>query len=167
MRSERVRRVVERVTASARPLVEAEGLELVAVEYQREPAGWILRVYVDRTGGVSLDDCERVSRQLGDLLDVDDPVEHAYTLEVSSPGLDRPLVSEADFARFAGSQVRLQTEVPVEGQRRFKGRVLGAAGGAVRLALEGGREVAIPHAAIERARLVLEWDGLKPRTRGR
>jgi ribosome maturation factor RimP len=163
VRSERVRRVVQRVAEAARPLVEAEGLELVAIEHQREPAGWVLRVYVGRTGGVSLDDCERVSRQLGDLLDVEDPIEHNYTLEVSSPGLDRPLVTEADFARFTGSLARVQTEEPVGGQRRFRGRVLGVAGGAVRLETEDGRQVEIPHTAIERARLVVEWDGLKPR----
>ena len=155
--------MVDRVAAAARPLAEAEGLELVAVEYQREAGGWVLRVYLDRPGGIGLDDCQRVSQQLGDLLDVDDLIEHAYTLEVSSPGLDRPLVSEADFARFAGRVVRLQTEAPVEGQRRFRGRLLAITGGAVQLEVEGARRVAIPHAAIQRARLVVEWEGLRPR----
>ena len=163
MRPDRERRVVERVTAAARPLAEAEGLELVGVEYLREPGGWVVRVYLDKPGGITLDDCQRVSQQLGDLLDVEDPTDHAYTLEVSSPGLDRPLVSEADFARFAGRTVRLQTEAPVEGQRRFRGRLLGIAGGAVQLELEGARRVEIPHAAIQRARLVVEWEGLRPR----
>ncbi len=163
MRSERDRRVVERVMAAARPLAEAEGLELVAVEYQREAGGWVLRVYLDKPGGLTLEDCQRVSQQLGDLLDVEDPIEHAYTLEVSSPGLERPLVSEADFARFAGRLVRLQTGAPVDGQRRFRGRLLGIAGGMVRLEVEGGRQVDVPHAAIERARLVVEWEGVRPR----
>ncbi len=163
-RSERDRRVVERVRAVAAPLAEAEGCELVAVQYQREGGGWVLRVFLDKPGGVTLDDCQRVSRQLGDLLDVEDPIEHTYTLEVSSPGLERPLVGEADFARFAGRLVRLQTEAPVEGQRRFRGRLLGLAEGAVRLELEGGRQVAIPHGAVERANLVVEWDGVRPRT---
>ena len=155
--------MVDRVAAAARPLAEAEGLELVAVEYQREAGGWVLRVYLDKPGGIGLDDCQRVSQQLGDLLDVEDLIEHAYTLEVSSPGLDRPLVSEADFARFAGRLVCLQTAAPLEGQRRFRGRLLGIAAGAVRLEVEGGRQVAIPHAAIERARLVVEWEGVRPR----
>ncbi len=163
MRSERDRLVLERVGAVVGPLAEAEGLELVAVEFQRETAGWILRVYLDKAGGITLDDCQRVSHQLGDLLDVEDLIDHAYTLEVSSPGLDRPLVAEADFLRFAGRQVRIQTETPVEGQRRFRGRLLGIAAGAVQLELEGGRQVAIPHAAIEKARLVVEWDGARPR----
>ncbi len=163
MRSERDRRVVDRVMAAARPLAEAEGLELVAVEYQREAGGWVLRVYLDKPGGLTLEDCQRVSQQLGDLLDVEDPIEHAYTLEVSSPGLERPLVSEADFARFAGRLVRLQTGAPVDGQRRFRGRLLGIAGGMVRLEVEGGRQVDVPHAAIERARLVVEWEGVRPR----
>ncbi len=163
VRSERDRVVVERVTAAARPLAEAEGLALVAVEYQREAAGWVLRVYLDKPGGVTLDDCQRVSGQLGDLLDVEDLIDHAYTLEVSSPGLERPLVDATDFARFAGRTIRLQTDVPVDGQRRFRGRLLGVAEGAVRLELEGGRQVMIPHAAIERARLVVEWEGVRPR----
>ena len=163
MRSERERLVVERVTAVARPLAEAEGLELVSVEYLREAAGWVIRVHLDKPGGIGLDDCQRVSQQLGDLLDVEDPTDHAYTLEVSSPGLERPLVSEADFARFAGRLVRLQTEAPVEGQRRFRGRLLGIAGGIVQLEVEGPRRVDIPHAAIQRARLVVEWEGLRPR----
>ena len=154
---------MERVGAVVGPLAQAEGLELVAVEYQRESGGWILRVYLDKAGGITVDDCHRVSQQLGDLLDVEDLIDHAYTLEVSSPGLDRPLVTEADFARFAGRPVRIQTEAPVEGQRRFKGRLLGIAAGAVRLELEGGRQVAIPHGAIEKARLVVEWDGARPR----
>jgi ribosome maturation factor RimP len=165
VRSERERRVVERVTAAARPLAEAEGLELVAVEYQREAGGWVIRVYLDKPNGIGLDDCQRVSQQLGDLLDVEDPTDHAYTLEISSPGLDRPLVSEADFARFAGRLVRLQTEAPVEGQRHFRGRLLGIAGGSVELEVEGARRVDIPHAAIQRARLVVEWEGLRPRGR--
>jgi ribosome maturation factor RimP len=161
--SEQARLVVERVTAAARPLAEADGLELVAVEYLREAGGWVIRVYLDKPGGISLDDCQRVSRQLGDLLDVEDPTDHAYTLEVSSPGLDRPLVSAADFARFAGRLVRIQTEVPLGGQRRFRGRLLGIAGDTVQIEVEGARRVDIPHAAIQRARLVVEWEGLRPR----
>jgi ribosome maturation factor RimP len=156
--------VVERVQAMVRPLAAARALELVAVEYQRETGGWVLRVYLDRADGITVDDCQRVSEQLGDLLDVEDLIDHAYTLEVSSPGLDRPLVSEADFARFAGRQVQVQTATPVEGQRRFKGRLLGISGGTVRLQVEGGRQVEIPYAAIEKARLVVEWDGVRPRT---
>lgn len=155
--------MLERVTATARPLAEAGGMELVAVEYRREAGGWVLRVYLDKPGGITLDDCQRVSEQLGDLLDVEDPIDHAYTLEVSSAGLERPLVSEADFARFAGRLARIQTGTPMAGQRRFRGRLLGIAGGIVRLEVEGGRQVEVPHAAIERARLVVEWEGVRPR----
>jgi ribosome maturation factor RimP len=136
----------------------------VNVLYRREAGGWVLRVFVDKPGGITLDDCQRVSQQLGDLLDVEDPIEHPYTLEVSSPGLERPLLGEGDFARFAGRLVRLQTTVPVEGRRRFRGLLLGMAGGAVRLEVEGGRLVDIPHASVERANLVVEWDGVRPRT---
>ena len=163
MGSDRDRQVVERVRAVASPLVEAEGCELVDVQYRREAGGWVLRLFLDKPGGITLEDCQRVSQQLGDLLDVEDPIEHTYTLEVSSPGLERPLVAEGDFARFAGRLVRLQTAAPVGGQRRFRGRLLGIAGGAVRLELEGGGQVEIPHAAVARANLVVEWDGAKVR----
>jgi len=163
MGSDRDRQVVERVRAVASPLVEAEGYELVDVQYRREAGGWVLRLFLDKPGGITLEDCQRVSQQLGDLLDVEDPIEHTYTLEVSSPGLERPLVAEGDFARFAGRLVRLQTAAPVGGQRRFRGRLLGIAGGAVRLELEGGGQVEIPHAAVARANLVVEWDGAKVR----
>lgn len=160
---ERDRGVVARVAGLARPLAEADGLELVAVEFLREGGGWVLRVYIDKPGGITLDDCQRVSQQLGDLLDVEDPIDHPYTLEVSSPGLERPLVAEGDFGRFAGRLVRLETEVPLDGQRRFRGRLLGIADGVVRLRVEGGRDVDIPHGAVRRARLVVEWEGIRPR----
>lgn len=154
--SERHGALVERVWALAEPIAREEGLELVDVEFQREARGWVLRVLLERGTGVTLDDCRRVSEQLGDVLDVEDLIEHPYALEVSSPGLDRPLVSEADFVRFAGRRVRVVTREPVEGQRRFRGRLRGLEGAAVVLEREDGVRVAIPRAAIARARLEVE-----------
>lgn len=113
--------VAERVWEIAEPLVEHEGLEMVDVEYHRESRGMVLRLYLDRVGGVSLDDLTRVSRQLGDLLDIHDAVPGAYTLEVSSPGINRRLRRPDHFARYIGKKVRVRTVHPVDGRRSFVG----------------------------------------------
>lgn len=148
--------LIGRIRALAQPLVEAEGLELVGVEFQRERRGWVLRLYIDKEGGVTLADCEGVSHQLGDLLDVEDLIGHPYTLEVSSPGLDRPLTKEEDFIRFAGRLARVTTVRPLEGRRRFLGRLKGVREGQILLEKEDGSVVAIPWGAIAKARLEIE-----------
>jgi ribosome maturation factor RimP len=143
----------ERLRAVTDPVLRGEGYELVDLEYRREGRGWVLRIFVDKPGGVTHADCQRVSEQVGDILDVEDLVTHAYTLEVSSPGLDRPLTRPEDFVRFAGRAVRVSTFAPVEGQRRFAGTLRGCEGEAVLLELAGPRLIRIPHGAISRARL--------------
>jgi len=145
--------VTERARAIASPLLQELGLELVDVEFRREAGGWILRVYLDKRGGVTLQDCQRVSEELSDLLDVEDLVGHPYSLEVSSPGLDRPLGREADFLRFVGERVRVTTSQAIEGQRRFLGTLKGYEGGRVVLEREDGSMVLIPHSLISKARL--------------
>ena len=147
---------VERVRALAEPILADRSLELVEVEFQRETRGWILRVYIDRSGGVTLDDCQKVSEELGDHLDVADLITLPYHLEVSSPGLDRPLTRDADFIRFAGKAVRIVTRDPVEGQRNFRGRLAGLVDGAVLVDLADGRQVRIPRPLIAKARLEIE-----------
>ena len=149
--------LIERIKAIALPIVEGEGLELVDVEFQRERGGWVLRLYIDKEEGVSLADCETVSAQLGDILDVEDLIDHPYNLEVSSPGLNRPLSREADFTRFAGRLVRITTLKPLGGRRRFVGRLLGLRDGNVILQEEDGSSAAIPHSAIAKARLEVEF----------
>ncbi len=143
--------------AIAVPLLQELGLELVDVEYRREAGGWVLRVYLDKRSGVTLDDCQRVSEELSDLLDVEDLVGHPYSLEVSSPGLDRPLGREADFLRFVGERVRVTTSQAIEGQRRFLGTLKGYEGGQVVLEREDGTMVLIPHSLISKARLAPVW----------
>lgn len=113
--------VAERVWEVAEPLAVDEGLEIVDVEYRREPRGMILRLFVDREGGVSLDDLTRVSRQLGDLLDVNDVVPGAYTLEMSSPGINRRLRRPDHFSRYIGKRVRVKLASPRDGRRVFVG----------------------------------------------
>jgi ribosome maturation factor RimP len=148
--------IVERVRALAEPILTDRGLELVEVEFQREARGWILRLYIDRPGGVILDDCQKVSEELGDHLDVADVIDFPYHLEVSSPGLDRPLTRDADFVAFAGKAARITTREPIEGQRNFRGRLAGLVDGAVLLDLADGRQVRIPRGLIAKARLEIE-----------
>jgi ribosome maturation factor RimP len=138
-------------------IVAFAGMELVHCEARRESGGTVLRLYIDREGGVTLDDCARISRQVSAELDADDPIEGRYTLEVSSPGLDRPLSRDRDFERFVGSQVRVVTASPLDGQRHFKGRLNGLLHGAVQLVLEDGREVSIPRDLMTSARLDAAW----------
>jgi ribosome maturation factor RimP len=113
--------VAERVWEIAEPLVVHEGLEMVDVEFRRESRGMVLRLYLDRDGGVSLDDLTRVSRQLGDLLDVHGSVPGSYSLEVSSPGINRRLRRPDHFRRYLGKKVRVRTTNPTEGRRDFVG----------------------------------------------
>lgn len=145
--------VIERVKSIAIPLFTELELELVDVEFRREAGGWILRVYLDKSGGVTLGDCQRVSEELSDLLDVENLINHPYTLEVSSPGLNRPLGREADFLRFAGQRARVTTSQAVAGQRRFLGVLKGCEDGRVVLEREDGTVVSIPYVLISKARL--------------
>ena len=146
--------VVRRVAQLVEPLCLAEGFELVHCEFQREVAGRILRLYIDKPGGVTLEDCVRVSRQVSDLVDValDDRV-GPFHLEVSSPGSERPLSREVDFQRFAGHRVRLRVRHAIDGQKQFSGRLAGVTDGHVTLQLEG-RTVTISLQEILRARLM-------------
>ncbi|MBZ0170001.1 ribosome maturation factor RimP [Candidatus Methylomirabilis lanthanidiphila] len=145
--------VVERVKSIAIPLFVELGLELVDVEFRREAGGWILRLYLDKCGGVTLGDCQRVSEELSDLLDVENVIDHPYTLEVSSPGLNRPLSRESDFLRFTGQRARISTSQVIEGRRRFLGVLRGYEDGRVSLEREDGTVVCIPYALIAKARL--------------
>lgn len=103
------------------PIVEQHGFELVDVEYVKEAGAWYLRVYIDKEGGITIDDCETVSRAFSDLLDEKDFIEEAYILEVSSPGLGRPLKKEKDFKRSIGKEVEIRTYRPIERQKEFCG----------------------------------------------
>lgn len=136
-------------------MVAALGYELVGVEHVPQGRHSMLRLYIDRDDGVTVDDCERVSRQVSALLDVEDPIPGEYVLEVSSPGLHRPLLNAEHFQRFAGHPVRLRLTQPMEGRRRFSGLLQGLRGDQV-LLLVDGVEVALPLAKIDKANLVPE-----------
>jgi ribosome maturation factor RimP len=113
-----VQSVHDRIEALVAPVLESQGFELVDMEYRREPSGWVLRLFVDKTGGITLDDCADISREVGGLLDAEDLIDVAFTLEVSSPGLTRPLKKDQDFIRFAGRLVKLKTFQSVDPDQR-------------------------------------------------
>lgn len=114
-------RITEAVTALAAPVIEAEGCRLWDVEYVREAGSYYLRIYVDKEGGVSIDDCERISRALDPILDEADPIPDTYIFEVGSPGAERELKRPSDFELFLGSEVEVRTYKPVDGQKSFIG----------------------------------------------
>jgi ribosome maturation factor RimP len=124
-----VRQVVE-------PILESQGLELVDLEYQRESQGWVLRIYLDREGGVSLEDCAGISHEVGAVLEVKDLIPSSYILEVSSPGLTRPLKKPEDFNKFRNQMVKIKLYEPFDGRKNFKGTLLGLEGDRVRVEVE-------------------------------
>lgn len=138
------------------PAITALGCELVGVEYHPSGKHSLLRVYIDRPEGVTVDDCSAVSYQVSGLLDVEDPIPGHYTLEVSSPGLDRPLFQARDFERFAGQQIKLRTRFPIEGQRNFRGLLRGLHEQQVVIEEQDGKRVSLPLEQVEHARLVPE-----------
>lgn len=115
--------VVEKVNTLVHPILSREGMELVDLEFRRESKGWVLRLYLDKEGGITLDDCSRISQELGRDLDIEDVIPIPYTLEVSSPGLNRPLKTYKDFIRYCKHLVQIKTFSPIGNRRRFKGRL--------------------------------------------
>ena len=146
------KKVADQVKELARPVCESEGLELIHVEFQRESGGRILRLYIDKPNGINLNDCVIVSRQLGDIIDVNLGNIGPFNLEVSSPGPERPLASKEDFIKFKGNRVKIKTTRSINGQKNFKGVLLGISSGRVNLQLDENI-VAIPNQDILKARL--------------
>ena len=134
------------------PVVHGLGYELWEIEYAPRTGGGLLRLYIDSPEGISVDDCERVSHGVSETLDAADPIPSHYTLEVSSPGLDRVLRTREHFERFAGERVKLEMMQPIEGRKRFAGRLLGVGESEITLELETGR-ISLPIEDIHRARL--------------
>lgn len=149
--------LVDKVKQIAEPMLRSLGLELVEVEYAGSQRSGTLRVFIDKEKGVTLDDCEKVSRYLSQALDVEDPIPHHYTFEVSSPGLDRPLRKRDDFIRSVGKKVKIKTSTPIDNQKVFAGRLADFKEEKMVLHLEGGKEVIIPLDQITQARLEVEF----------
>lgn len=139
------------------PVVAALGYEVWHLELEGAGSNRLLRLYIDAPGGITLEDCEAVSREVSATLDVVDPLPGAYRLEVSSPGLDRPLATRAHFERFVGAELRVTLYGPQDGRRRFKGRLQAVGEDALELDCEG-TTVVLPRSAIAKARLVPEFD---------
>ncbi len=146
----------DRVRALAEPVVEGLGIEVVDVVYTSEYGRRVLRIFIDKPGGVTVDDCSTVSRELGTVLDVEDPIPQRYTLEVSSPGLDRLLVKERDFQKSIGKKVKVRTKEAIEGRKNFKAAVAGVENGMVFLKDADGKNWEIALSNIDKARLEIE-----------
>jgi ribosome maturation factor RimP len=146
-------KVVKQIWSLAEPLCQSEGLELVQVEYQRESAGRILRLYVDKPGGIKLDDCVGVSRQMSDILDVNLADVGPYSLEVTSPGSERPLAKKEDFDKFKGNRAKIKTFQPLNRQKNFTGILLGISGDKVNLQIDE-QIITITYTNISKAHLI-------------
>ncbi|MEJ5301300.1 MAG: ribosome maturation factor RimP [Thermodesulforhabdaceae bacterium] len=144
--------LVEKIRLMIEPVVSSEGVELLDVEFRREPQGYVLRVFIDHKDGITIEDCSRVSYTLSDFLDVVDLIHHAYHLEVSSPGLDRPLKKPEHFSRHVGSIITVKTYSPISKRKNFKGFLQGVSESEI--TLECDRETfTIPIELIEKANL--------------
>ncbi|MGN0134860.1 MAG: ribosome maturation factor RimP [Anaerotignum sp.] len=137
------------------PIVEANDLELVDLEFVKEGVNWYLRVYIDKEGGVNIDDCELVSRALEAKLDEADPIEQAYILEVSSPGIDRPLKKEADFVKYQGEIIDVKLYKPQNGSKQYQGKLLGLENGVISIEEENGNVVTFEHKDTASVRLAV------------
>lgn len=146
----------EKLIALIEPLLGNLGYELVDLEFSGGRGTGLLRVYIDRSEGVGIDDCERVSREVSALLDVHDPIPTGYRLEVSTPGLDRVLRTPAHFARYAGARVEVELAVARDGRRRFTGQLGHSSGAGFELTVDG-TQWPMTYAEVLRARLVPEW----------
>jgi ribosome maturation factor RimP len=152
----------EKLRELLQPTVEALGFELWGVEHLAQGRHSLLRVYIDGADGVGVDDCAVVSEQVSGVLDVEDPITGEYTLEVSSPGLDRPLFTLAQYGRYAGEIIDLRLRLPYEGRRRFRGRLTGVEGEDVVVQVDD-HEYLLPFGAIDKARVELPAEAGRPR----
>jgi len=147
------------------PVVVSLGCELWGLEYLTQGRYTTLRIFIDAPAGVSLDDCEKVSRQVSSVMDVEDPIDGEYTLEVSSPGMDRPLYTAAHYARYVGETVNVRLRMARDGRRRFKGNILKVDGEDVLVEVEG-KEILFPVDAIDKANIVPRFDEIISRIDG-
>ena len=130
-------KITDKVTELARPIVEEEGCSLWDVEYVREAGSWYLRIYIDKTGGVDIEDCERISRRLDPVLDEADPIPDSYVFEVGSAGIERELKRPGDFESFLGSEVEVRLYQPVNGQKAYVGTLVGYDNGTTTIEIGG------------------------------
>jgi len=149
--------IVGNVTELIKPIIYEMGFELIDVEFLTERGRWILRIYLDKFGGITLDDCANVSREIGDLIDIKDIIQREYVLEVSSPGLNRPLKNEKAFLWAIGKKVKVSLNTPVDSRTNFVGYLREFQKGILRIETESGF-FSLPFADIKKARLVSEFE---------
>ena len=149
---------LDRIESLVGDVVRAAGCELVEVELGGAGRHRVLRIYIDSERGITHEDCERVSRDIGTILDVEDLVPYSYLLEVSSPGLDRKLKRPEDFDRFSGRRVRIRLKSPLGRRRVLRGRLDGLREGTIRVAPDGGEAVEVPLEQVSETRLEVDWD---------
>lgn len=154
----KTKRIVNEVSHLVEPLLHEVGLEMVDVEFHFERGRWILRVFIDKEGGVTLDDCADVSRELGDLIEAENIIDYPHVLEISSPGLNRPLRKESDFMHSIGKMVRLKMSRPINRRRNFTGRLATVREGMISLVVDENNLVELPLKEIDKARLKYEFD---------
>ncbi len=147
---------LSKLWALLEPVINGMGFELIDIEHVANPKHGVLRLYIDNDAGVNIDDCSVVSHQISALLDVEEPIRGHFNLEISSPGLDRPLNRLKDYQRFEGEIVKIKTSMPMDGQRNFKGRLLTADAQTVVIETET-EEISLPMAAIDKTRLVPQF----------
>ncbi|MFC1884650.1 ribosome maturation factor RimP [Thermodesulfobacteriota bacterium] len=148
--------IVDRVVELIESVLQDMKFELVDVEYLREHGKWVLRLYIDKEMGVTLDDCVRVSREIGDLIDIKDIVFNEYVLEVSSPGINRPLKKEKDFLLAVGKKIKVRTYSPIGERKNFTGYLEALKGEALHLIIDG-EQISLPLKGIEKANIVFEF----------
>lgn len=150
----------DKIRELAIPVIEDEGMELIELECLWMKTRWLIRLYIDKPGGVTIDDCSVISNQLGDILDVHNVPAERYTLEVSSPGLNRPLTRDKDFVNYRGSKVQLKLASAVEGSKNVSGKLLdyvGKEGEGVVIVERAGKELHIPRSLIKKANVIYEF----------
>ena len=157
MMNRRAQGITKEVADLVEPILEEMGFELVDVEYVSNQGRWVLRLTIDKEGGVTLDDCARVSGELGDLIDVKDFIHHSYVLEISSPGLDSPLKKEKDILRSIGKKIKVRMGAPVNARHNFSGYLRDFKDGMLYIEMEGGL-VALPWHEVDKANLVHEFN---------
>ena len=154
--SKNVPLIIKQITGLIGPVLDDIGFELVDLEYLSKHGRWVLRLYIDKDGGVTIDDCARVSREIADLIDVKDIIEHEYVLEVSSPGVNRPLKKNRDFILAIGKKIKVKMVTPVEGQRNFTGNLKNFQERTIYLETEG-KLVTLPLPEVDKANLIFEF----------
>jgi len=148
--------LIESIRELIEPIILSEGMELIDIEHLRESRGWVLRFYIDKEGGVTLNNCSHLSEQIGDLIEVKDLIPHSFILEISSPGLNRPLKKEKDFITYIGENIKVKTLKPIDQKKNFQGKLLGYKEGKVMIGSDN-QKIYIPFSLISKANIQYQF----------